>query len=429
MYGRHRPTHERPYVFYDKTVLDNGMTVLTETMTTVRSVAIGIWVSVGSRDESPADAGMSHFMEHMMFKGTPTRSAAEISETFDRLGAELNAFTGKESTCFYARVLDEHVDIAIEVLSDMVVDSELAEDAIGYEREVVIEEIARHEDTPEDQIGDVWVGALWPSHPLGKPVLGSRQTVGAFDHGQSRGFHDRHYRTCSVVVAAAGNVEHDKVVGLVEKYLTLPSAACEKRPLSPAEVTTNLKVLTRDTEQAHIAWGVNALKATDDDRFVLSVLDLVLGGGMSSRLFQEIREKKGLAYAVGSYHQLFEDAGLFGVYAGTRPSNAEEVVRLLQAQVVDVRDNGITADELSLAKEALKGSLVLSLESTRMRMTRLARSEITHGEILSLDELVARIDAVTDADVKRLAAQLFDAPQVLAVIGPFEVADLAHLVE
>ncbi len=416
-------------MFYDKTVLDNGTTVLTETMTTVRSVAIGIWVSVGSRDESPAEAGMSHFMEHMMFKGTPTRSAADISSTFDRLGAELNAFTGKESTCFYARVLDEHVDLAVEVLSDMVVNSELAQDAINYEREVVIEEIARHEDTPEDQIGDVWTGALWPSHPLGKSVLGSRQTVGTFDDSQSRSFHDRHYRTCSIVVAAAGNVEHKQVVELVEKYLTLSSEACEKRPLSDAEVTTNLKVLTRDTEQAHIAWGVNALKATDDDRFVLSVLDLILGGGMSSRLFQEIREKKGLAYAVGSYHQLFEDAGLFGVYAGTRPTNAEEVVRLVQAQVEDVRDNGITADELSLAKEALKGSLVLSLESTRMRMTRLARSEITHGEILSLDELVERIDAVSDDDVKRVARQLFEGPQVLAVIGPFEVADLAHLVE
>jgi predicted Zn-dependent peptidase len=416
-------------MFYDKTVLDNGVTVLSETMTTVRSVAIGIWVTVGSRDESPADAGMSHFMEHMMFKGTPTRSAADISSTFDRLGAELNAFTGKESTCFYARVLDQHVDTAVEVLSDMVVNSELADDAIGYEREVIIEEIARHEDTPEDQIGDVFVGALWPSHPLGLPVLGSRGTVGAFDNTQSRHFHDRHYRTCSTVVAAAGNVEHKDLVSLVEKHLALGGGHCDTRPLADAEVETRLKVLTRETEQAHIAWGVNALKATDEDRFVLSVLDLVLGGGMSSRLFQEIREKKGLAYAVGSYHQLFEDAGLFGVYAGTRPSNAEEVVRLVQQQVTDVRDNGITADELSLAKEALKGSLVLSLESTRMRMTRLARSEITHGEILSLDDLVARIDAVTGADVGRLSQQLFAAPQVLAIIGPFEVSDLAHLVE
>jgi predicted Zn-dependent peptidase len=416
-------------VFYDKTVLDDGTIVLSETMTTVRSVAIGIWISVGSRDESPAEAGMSHFMEHMLFKGTPTRSAADISSTFDRLGAELNAFTGKESTCFYARVLDEHVDLAMEVLSDMVVNSELAEDAIGYEREVVIEEIARHEDTPEDQIGDVFVEALWPSHPLGKPVLGSRTTVGSFDQGQSRSFHDRHYRTGATVVAAAGNVDHNDLVKLVERYLTLDSETSETRPLSDAHVDTRLQVLTRDTEQAHIAWGVNALKATDDDRFVLSVMDVILGGGMSSRLFQEIREKKGLAYAVGSYHQLFEDAGLFGVYAGTRPGNAEEVVRLVQAQITDVRDNGITADELSLAKDALKGSLVLSLESTRMRMTRLARSEITHGEILSLDELVERIDAVDGDDVKRLAQLLFEAPQVLAVIGPFDVADLSHLVE
>jgi predicted Zn-dependent peptidase len=416
-------------VFYDKTLLPNGVTVVSETMHTVRSVAIGIWLTVGSRDESPADAGMSHFMEHMMFKGTPTRTAAEISQAFDRLGAELNAFTSKEATCFYARVLDEHVDIAVEVLSDMVTNSLLEQDAIGYEREVVIEEIARYEDTPEDQIGDVFMTTLWPGHPLGKPVLGSRETVGAFDETQSRDFHDRYYRSGAITVSAAGNLEHKDLVALVERCLTLTEGRWGERALMPAEVNTRLNVVTRDTEQAHIAWGVNGLKATDDDRFVLSVLDVVLGGGMSSRLFQEIREKKGLAYAVGSYHQLFEDAGLFGVYAGTRPTNAEQVVRLIQAEIEDVRENGITADELDLAREALKGSLVLSLESTRMRMTRLAKSEITHGEILSLDDLVERIDAVTGDDVKRLAAELFGAPRVLAVIGPMGVDDLAHLVE
>ena len=416
-------------MFYDKTVLPNGVTIVSETMRAVRSVAIGVWLTVGSRDEAPADAGMSHFMEHMMFKGTPTRTAAEISQVFDRLGAELNAFTSKEATCFYARVLDEHVDIAVEVLSDMVTNSLLAQDAIGYEREVVIEEIARYEDTPEDQIGDVFVSTLWPGHPLGKPVLGTRDTVGAFDDVQSRDFHDRYYRSGAVTVAAAGNVEHKDVVRLVERFLTLTEGRWGERALMPAQVSTRLNVVTRDTEQAHIAWGVNGLKATDDDRFVLSVLDVVLGGGMSSRLFQEIREKKGLAYAVGSYHQLFEDAGLFGVYAGTRPSNAEQVVRLIQTEVEDVRENGITADELDLAREALKGSLVLSLESTRMRMTRLAKSEITHGEILSLDELVERIDAVAGDDVKRLAGQLFSAPRVLAVIGPLDLDDLAHLVE
>ena len=416
-------------LFYDKTVLDSGITVLSETMATVRSVAIGIWFTVGSRDESPADAGMSHFMEHMMFKGTPTRTAAEISQVFDRMGAELNAFTSKESTCFYARVLDEHVDVAIEVLSDMVVASLLAEDAIGYEREVVLEEIARYEDTPEDRIGDLFVGTLWPGHALGRPVLGQRETVGSFDSKQSRAFHNDYYRAPAVTVAAAGNVKHAQVVDLISGHLDLSAERCSTRELAVAEVSTRLNVMTRDTEQAHIAWGVNGLKATDDDRFILSVLDTVLGGGMSSRLFQEIREKKGLAYAVGSYHQLFDDAGLFGVYAGTRPSNAEQVVRLIQAEVERVRTTGITADELDLAKDALKGSLVLSMESTRARMTRLARSEITHGEILSLDELVARVDAVTQGDVARLAAVLFGAPSVLAVIGPFETKDLAHLVE
>jgi len=414
-------------MFYDKTVLDNGITVITERMDNVRSVAIGIWFSVGSRDEQAGEAGMSHFMEHMMFKGTPTRSAQDISQHFDRMGAELNAFTSKEYTCYYARVLDEHVGDAIEVLSDMVCNSLLANDAIVSEREVVIEEIARHEDTPDDMVHELFASTLLPGHPLGLPVLGKRETVGAFDHDASSDFKSRHYRTGNVVVSAAGSVSHDALVEMVKRMIVLPEGPRSERVEATPVVTPRIQVIRKDTEQAHICWGVAGLKARDDERFALSILDSVLGGGMASRLFVEIREKKGLAYAVYSYHALYQDTGQFVVYAGTRPSNAEQVVGLIKDEITDIVDNGITAEELHRAKESLKGSLVLSLESTRARMTRLGKNEVTHGECLSIDDLVARVDAVTGDDVSGLAGRLFRAGHVLAMVAPFDEADVSHL--
>jgi predicted Zn-dependent peptidase len=410
--------------FYSKTVLPTGVTVLSERMDAVRSVALGIWFAVGSRDEAPAEAGMSHFMEHMMFKGTPTRDAASISETFDRLGAELNAFTGKEYTCYYSRILDEHLDVAVEVLSDMVVSSLLASDAIMSEREVVLEEISRHEDSPEDAVHDLFAAALIPGHPLGLPVLGTRDSVGAFDAAQSRVFHDRLYVTGNVVVAAAGAIDHDALVALVERFLQPPEGPRIARADAPGPGPIPVTAIEKTTEQAHICWGVRGLKAGDEDRFTLSIIDTVLGGGMSSRLFQEIREKRGLAYAVYSYHSLFQDEGQFVVYAGTRPANAAEVVALIQAETGRLASAGVTDDELYRAKESLKGSLVLGLESTRARMTRLGKNEITHGECLSVDELVARVDAVTAQHVAALADRLLSASSTLAVISPLAASEV-----
>ena len=414
-------------LFYDKTVLDNGITVLSETMSTVRSVAIGIWFTVGSRDETAPDAGMSHFMEHMMFKGTPTRTAAQISEAFDQLGGELNAFTSKEYTCYYARVLDEHMPTAVEILSDMVVSSLLDEEACANERQVVIEEIARMEDTPDDQIHELFANTLWPDHPIGLPILGRKETVGGFGHDASATFRQRHYLTGNTVIAAAGNVDHDALVALVERYLTIPGGPRSARPAAHAPSASRLAVLEKDTEQAHICWGVSALNAHDEDRFVLAIIDSILGGGMASRLFQEIREKKGLAYAVYSFHALYQDTGQFTVYAGTRPANAEQVIRLIQAESERVREQGVTSEELFRAKQSIKGHLVLGLESTRNRMTRLGKNEATGGEILSVDEVVRRVDAVTDDDVKRVAHEVLSQEKVLAVIGPFTAEDLQHL--
>ena len=415
-------------MFYDKTVLDNGIVVLTEPMDTVRSVAIGIWLAVGSRDEAPAEAGMSHFMEHMMFKGTPTRSAADISEAFDRLGAELNAFTSKEYTCYYARLLDEHVGTAMDILADMVTSPLLADDAITSEREVVLEEIARYDDAPDDQVHEIFAGTLMPDHPLGLPVIGTRETVGSFDRGAGRAFHDAHYRSGNVVVAAAGALEHDDVVALVRERLTVPAGERSVRALARPARESRLKVVRKDTEQAHLVWGVGAMPAKDPDRFKLAILDGILGGGMSSRLFQEIREKRGLAYAVYSYHALYQDTGQFAVYAGTRPDNAAEVIRLIRAQIDAVCADGVTSDELERVREGIKGQMVLGLESTRSRMTRLGKSEVTGGELLSLDEIVERIDAVTVEDLAELARRLFDGNHALAVIAPFGEESVAHLV-
>jgi len=412
-------------MFYEKTVLPNGITVITETMSAVRSVAIGIWSAVGSRDETAQQAGMSHFMEHMMFKGTPTRSARDISEHFEQMGAELNAFTTKEYTCYYARILDQHVDDAVEVLSDMVQSSLLATDAITSEREVVIEEIARYEDTPEDMIHELFSSTLMPDHPLGLPVLGQRATVGAFDHDLSASFKASHYGSGNIVVAAAGNIEHATLVELVKRHLDLPVAERAVRAESRPTAERHLEVMRKDTEQAHICWGVLGLEARSEDRFVLSILDSVLGGSMASRLFTEIRENRGLAYAVYSYNALHQDTGQFVVYAGTRPANAEQVVGLIEAEADKMVAHGITSEELYRAKEGLKGHLVLSLESTRSHMTRLGKNEMMQIDSLSVDEIIARIDTITTSQVHELAQRLFETPRTLAMIAPLDAGDIA----
>ena len=414
-------------MFYDKTVLPNGITVITEPMDTVRSVTLGIWCAVGSRDETPAEAGMSHFMEHMMFKGTPTRSASDISEAFDSLGAELNAFTSKEYTCYYARLLDQHTGDAVNILGDMVVNSLFAEEACTSEREVVIEEIARYEDQPDEQVHELFANTLMPSHPLGLPVIGTRETVGSFDHARADAFHGNHYTSGNIVVAASGALEHSDVVAMVREKLNLPEGPRSQRVHAVPATEPRLKVVTKETEQAHICWGVAGLTSRDPDRFKAAVLDGVLGGGMSSRLFQEIREKRGLAYAVYSYQAQYQDTGQFVVYAGTRPDNAVEVIGLIRDEIAKMTESGITADELDRVRESIKGQMILGLESTRSRMTRLGKAEVTNGELLSLDEIVERIDAVTCEDVLGMAQRLFDGNHALAIIAPFGEDAVEHL--
>lgn len=414
--------------FYERTVASNGVEVITETIDAVRSVAVGIWVRVGSRDEAPSEAGMSHFMEHMAFKGTPSRSAQDISTTFERIGAEFNAFTSKEYTCFFARVIDERLEDAFEVLADMVSNASLAEEAVLSEREVVLEEIARHDDTPDDAVHDLFAAALLAGHPLGEPVLGRRETVGAFTGHAVASFKRRHYTAENLVVAAAGHVTHARVVECTERWLTAPLAQRTERGLMAPTPASGLRVVTRDTEQAHICWGVPGLPARSDERFVLAVLDGLFGGGMASRLFQEIREKRGLAYAVYSYHSLFLDTGEVVVYAGTRPDNAREVVRIISEEAARLAADGTSEEEVHRVKENLKGQMVLSLENTRSRMSRLGKSAVTGTEILSVDELVARIDAVTPSDVHTLALTLFGQPKTIAMIAPLDADAVAEFV-
>jgi predicted Zn-dependent peptidase len=407
---------------YEETVLPGGVTVLSETMEGVRSVALGIWFAVGSRDEPEGLAGMSHFLEHMMFKGTPTRSAKDISDEFERMGGELNAFTAKEYTCYYARFLDENLDRAVEVLSDMVQHSMFKREHILSEREVVLEEIHLHDDTPDDSVHDVFASALMPAHPLGLRILGLAETVGGFGARDAAGYFKDFYKPERCVVAAAGSIDHSRLVQLAGDMLAgLPSGDGTERRLFQPEARPASVVYPKETEQAHICIGGLGLSGQSEERFTMAVLDGLLGGGMSSRLFQEIREKRGLAYSVYCYHSLFVETGSVVVYAGTRPGNAMEVVGLIRGELARVASEPVSDEELARTKEHLKGQLVLGLESTRNRMTRLGKARATSSEILSLDELVARIDAVTKSDIGDLAARLF-APerQVLAIVGPFD---------
>jgi predicted Zn-dependent peptidase len=415
-------------MFYDRTVLDNGITVITETIDAVRSVALGVWAAAGSRDELPEEAGVSHFLEHMMFKGTKTRSAKDISEAFENLGAEVNAFTSKESTCYYSRVIDRHAPEAFGILADMVVDSVMDEDACRSEREVVFEEISRAEDTPDDKVHDLFAEALWPDHPLGRPVLGTRETVGGFLPPAVFSYTGRHYRSGDIVVAAAGNLVHADVVEMAKRMLDdVPTGERAPRDHSVPAAARHLCVANKDTEQAHICWGTLGVSADDDRRFALGVLDAVLGGGMASRLFQEIREKRGLAYSVFSYASQYQDTGAMTIYAGTRPDNTEQVVRLIADEVEKVLDSGITSVELDRARESLRGHLVLGLENTNARMVRLGRSEVGSLELLSIDELIERFGAVTLEEVQQVARDTLGGPRTLAVVGPHDEATIAKL--
>jgi predicted Zn-dependent peptidase len=404
---------------------ESGMRLVTERMPTVRSVTLGVWVSVGSRDEPERIAGASHFLEHLLFKGTKKHTAKDIAEAFDAVGGDLNAYTGKEHTTFYARVLDRDLPMAVEYLCEMLQTSVLRPADVDAERQVILEEINMHEDAPDELVHDMLSRTLWPQDPLGRPVLGTVRTITEMSRDQVRRFWKKHYVPGNFIVAAAGNLEHDELGRLVTENMdTGPEVAPGWGPVrkadAPPKPSGSVAVRNRPTEQAHICVGAPGLPRSDPRRYAFGVVNDAIGGGMSSRLFQEIREKRGLAYSVYSYHSLHAETGEFVIYAGTTPSKAQEVLDIVEHELDEVAEKGITDQELDRAKEHLKGSTMLALEETSGRMSRLGKSELAHGEILSLDEVIERIDAVTADDCRGIADEILNRPRALAVIGPFE---------
>jgi predicted Zn-dependent peptidase len=409
--------------------LPSGVRIVTEAMPDVRSVTVGFWIGVGSRDERAPVAGASHFLEHLLFKGTKRRSAQEIAEVIDAVGGDLNAFTSKEYTCFYARCLDRDLGLAVDVLADMFTSALIRSRDVDAERDVVLEEIAMHVDTPDDLVHSVFSDAYFDGHPLGREVLGSADTMQAMTRDQVNRYYRRHYTPANLVVAVAGNVEHERVVAAVAEGLgswaegeALPPAALART--APGELAASrTAVHKRPTEQAHLVLGGAGLARNDERRFTASVLNQALGGGMASRLFQEVRERRGLAYSVYSYQGQHTDTGTFAVYAGTTPRKAGEVLDVVRAELTRVLAEGLSDAELERAQGHLAGATILALEDTGSRMSRLGKALCTATPLLSLDETLAGIEAVTRDDVDAVAQVLLAGPFTLAVVGPYAAAD------
>ncbi|WP_059012594.1 M16 family metallopeptidase [Streptomyces specialis] len=418
-----------------RTVLPGGLRVLTESVPSVRSATFGIWARVGSRDETPALNGATHYLEHLLFKGTERRTALEISSAVDAVGGEMNAFTTKEFTCYYARVLDSDLPLAVDIVCDMLTSSVIAAEDVDAERGVILEEIAMTEDDPGDGVHDLFAHTLLGDSPLGRPVLGTEATVNALTRDRIARFYRRHYEPARLVVTAAGNVDHAAVVEQVgaafERAGALAATGAE--PVGPRSgqrairAAGRVAVVGRPTEQAHAVLGMPGVSRHDERRWALSVLSTALGGGMSSRLFQEVREKRGLAYSIYTHTSGYADCGLFGVYAGCRPDRLDDVLKICRDQLADVAEHGLGDDEVRRAIGQLAGSTVLGLEDTGSLMHRLGKSEVCWGSQLSVDEMLERITEVTPDDVRSVARELLGQRPSLSVIGPLNDRQTARL--
>jgi predicted Zn-dependent peptidase len=408
-----------------RTVLPSGLRVISEQVPGQRSATIGVWVGVGSRDESPALHGCSHFLEHLLFKGTPERSAFDISIALDAVGGEFNAFTAKEYTCFHARVLDEDLPLAVDVLGDMVTSSLITEADVDAERDVILDEIAMHDDDPDDVAHNLFSTLAWGESPLGRPIAGTVASIESMSRDQIRRFYQRHYRPERMVVSVAGNVDHAGLVRIVRSAFSrrgfldrIADPVVTRQTTRSRKASTGIAQATRQFEQVNVVLGVQGITRSDPRRFALGVLNAALGGGTSSRLFQEVREKRGLAYSVFSFASQHVDAGLVGVSVGCLPNKLEQVLDVVRAELAKIAQDGIDDEELTRGKGQLKGGLVLGLEDSASRMTRLGKSELVDDELLSIDEVLASIDAVTLEDVRVLASELFSQSEILAVVGP-----------
>lgn len=409
-----------------RSVLPGGLRVVTEAMPHLRSVALGFWVAAGATDEADEVLGASHFLEHLLFKGTARRSAADIARAVEGVGGDMNAFTTQEYTAFHLRMPDTHLVEAVDLLSDVVWAPAFRPEELEAERQVILEEIRMRDDDPDDVVTELADAALFAGHRLGRSVLGTTDTIRRMRRDDLVDHHERHYRPADVVVAAAGNLDHDEVVRLVaERLPDRPGgpAAHDDAPLASPRARATER---RPTEQAHMVLAMRAIPRDDPDRHALAVLNQALGGGMSSRLFQEVRERRGLAYAIYSYRAGYRTTGELAVYAGTAPERAAETLSVIRGQLEDLAAGGPGPDELAAAKGHLRGATALALESSISRMHRIGRAELTLGEVPSLDELVAAVEAVDEADVARVAERVLGTPErTLAVVGPFGDDDLA----
>ena len=421
--GRRNPAAATEVSTVRRTVLPGGLRVVTEFVPSVRSASVGLWVNVGSRDEGPTVAGAAHFLEHLLFKATPTRTAVEIARAVDAVGGELNAFTSKEQTCYYAHVLDDDLEMAVELVADVVLNGVCAHADVELERDVVLEEIAMRDDDPEDTLGEVFLSAMFGDHPVGRPVIGSIESVSAMTRNQLRSFHIRRYTPERMVLAVAGNIDHDHVIAMAREYFgarlvrgrkALPPRKGAGRPAG----RPGLELVTRDSEQTHLTLGVRVPGRHWPDRWAMSVLNNALGGGLSSRLFQEIRETRGLAYSVYSAVDTFSDSGAFSVYAGCLPERFDEVVRLTAEILETVARDGITEAECRIAKGSLRGGLLLGLEDSASRMNRLGRSELNYGQYRSLSSTLRHIEQVRVEQVNAVARKVLSGKFGAAVLGP-----------
>ena len=404
-------------------MLPGGLRVVTEYVPAVRSASVGLWVNVGSRDEGPTVAGAAHFLEHLLFKATPARTSVEIAQAVDAVGGELNAFTSKEHTCYYAHVLDDDLEMAVELVADVVLNGVCAPDDVELERDVVLEEIAMRDDDPEDTLGDVLLSAMFGDHPVGRPVIGSIDSVSGMTRNQLRSFHVRRYTPERMVLAVAGNIDHDHVVALAREFFG-ERLVKGRKPLPHRKgsgrltVPPGLTLISRDCEQTHLTMGVRVPGRHWPDRWALSVLNTALGGGLSSRLFQQIRETRGLAYSVYSAVDSFADSGAFSLYAGCLPERFDEVVRLAAEVLETVARDGITDAECRIAKGSLRGGLLLGLEDSASRMNRLGRTEINYGRYRTLTSTLRSIEQVTVEDVNAVARKVLSGRFGAAVLGP-----------
>lgn len=408
---------------YSKDVLDNGVVIVGEEMPGVSSVAIGFWIKTGSRFEETEEAGISHLIEHLLFKGTTKRDARQIAESIEEVGGQLNAFTSKEYTCFYIRVLEEYLPLAVDVLSDMLFNSLFSEEAINREKGVVAEELSMYEDTPDDIIHDYFSQAIWDGHPLGRPIIGTMDSLSAINRDKLLSYYKRYYTPSNLVVALAGKFQHREAVDLLESALSHLSGEKEEIQLAPPQTRIVEKNIFRDLEQLQICMGVQGVSLYDENLYHQQLLNNILGGGASSRLFQSIREERGLAYSIYSYNLSFLDCGLFIIYAGTNPANYQEVLDLSRGEIQSIIDSGISSQEMQRAKTQAKGSLLLAQESVLNRMHRLGKTELIHQRFVTVDEVLEKVNKLTEADLQSFAQKLFDSEQMtITILGPLKAS-------